>query len=210
MDSILSIVLVDDHKVVRAGIRTLLETSHDLRVVGEADTGREGVRMVERTRPDVVILDLQMPDMSGVEVCSRISSVAPETKVLILSAFLNAQLLKGCLEAGAAGYLMKDAENLDIVAAVRSIAAGNTVFDRRVDMLEHALGRERHDSFGVLSPRELQVLGLLCRGFTNQEIAEELDMSLNTVKGHVKEIMRKLDCRNRVEVVVWAREHHLI
>jgi DNA-binding NarL/FixJ family response regulator len=206
----ISVALIDDHMLVRKGIRVLLEAAKDIVVVGEAADFDAALALVAESSPDVILLDLQIPGASGAELCWRLARHNPDSAVLILTAFLNPQLLRTCLSAGACGYLLKDAENLDIVSAVRTVASGNAVFDKRVSGLERELRGEGRPLFGSLTARELQVISLLGRGLTNAEISETLSITLNTTKGHIREIMRKMDCRNRVEIVTRLRESNLI
>jgi DNA-binding NarL/FixJ family response regulator len=207
---VISVVLVDDHMLVRQGIRTVLEKSSEIAVVGEAESYEAAVKVLSEKQPSVVVLDLQIPNVSGVELCWEITRICPETAILILTAFLNPQLLRSCLAAGARGYLLKETENLDIVAAVKTVAKGGTVFDKRTSTLERDIFGDTQQIFDSLSPKELQVLSLLCHGLTNNEIADDLKITLNTVKTHIKTIMRKLDCRNRVEIVLRTQELKLI
>jgi DNA-binding NarL/FixJ family response regulator len=206
----ISVVLIDDHMLVRKGIRTLLEVAKDIVVVGEAADFAAALALVAESSPDVILLDLQIPGASGAELCWRLARCSPDSAILVLTAFLNPQLLRTCLSAGARGYLLKDAESLDIVSAVRTVASGNAVFDKRVSGLERERWGEGRPLFGSLTARELQVISLLGRGLTNAEISESLSITLNTTKGHIREIMRKMDCRNRVEIVTRLRESNLI
>lgn len=204
-----TVILVDDHLFVRAGVRALLERTSDIVVVGEAENSSTAIDKIKMLTPDVAVLDLQLPDANGAEACRAIASASPKTNILVLSAFLNPYLLRTCLDQGACGYLLKDAENLDIANAIRIVATGGTVFDKRVRTIGQQVLGIAH-GFEMPTPRELQVLILMGKGLTNQEIAECLSVSLNTVKGHIKEIMRKLHCHNRVEVVVKGRGLYLI
>jgi DNA-binding NarL/FixJ family response regulator len=204
------VALIDDHMLVREGICALLESADDIIVVGEAADYESALAVVAESSPDVILLDLQLPGTSGAELCWQIVQHNPDSAVLILTAFLNPQLLKTCLSAGIRGYLLKDAEKLDIVSAVRTVVSGGTVFDKRVSVLEGELLGEGRFLFDRLTAQELRVIALLGRGLTNAEISEALSITLNTTKGHIREIMRKMDCRNRVEIVVRARENNLI
>jgi DNA-binding NarL/FixJ family response regulator len=209
-DVVITVALVDDHQIVREGIRAILEQSSRIVVIGEAGDATAALSLIRRTQPNVVMLDLQLPGAHGAELCRAIMQESPTSTVLILSAFLNPHLLGQCLQAGACGYLLKDTENLDIVASVHAVANGQTVFDKRVAGLKQEVFGKRDGIIEHLSPKELQVLFLLCRGLSNNEIALELTLAVNTIKAHIKSIMRKLDCRNRVEIVVRARELNLI
>lgn len=203
------VVIVDDHAVVRQGFRATLESASDIEVVGEAGDGREAVRVVKAQQPDVVLLDLQIPGASGPELCWQIGDASENSAILILSAFLNPHLLKSCMMGGARGYLLKDAEDLDMAAQVRAAHAGNTIFDPRVADMAATLLRT-DDNHIALSRRELQVLKLMAEACTNSEIAETLFISVNTVKGHVKEVLSKLGARNRVEAVTEGRLRNLV
>jgi DNA-binding NarL/FixJ family response regulator len=206
----ITVALIDDHLFVRKGVRSILETAEDIEVVGEAESAEKALELVNLTRPNVVVLDLQIPGASGAELCWKIAQEQTGSLVLILTAFLNPHLLRLCLSSGARGYLMKDSQNLDIVSAVRTVASGGTVYDRRVSGLEQEILGNSRVLFESLTPRELQVLTLLTKGLTNAEISDSLSISLNTTKGHIKEIMRKFGCRNRVEIVTKARENNLV
>lgn len=211
MNSPINVVLVDDHMVVRQGIRSLLANECGIAVVGEAGDCQTALEVVKITKPDVVLLDLQIPGANGSDLCWQLGQVSAQSNILILTAFLNPHLLKSCLSSGARGYLMKDTENLDIVSAVKVVACGGTMFDSRVAGLEKEIFQgESRALFENLTPKEMQVISLLCLGFTNNEISNELSISINTVKSHVKTIMRKFDCRNRTEIANRARELHLV
>jgi len=203
------VALVDDHHVVREGFRATLEHAEDMEIVGEAGEAEEAVSLVARLKPDVVLLDLQVPGASGPELCWRVSEASPESAVVVLTAFLNPHLLKACLLGGIRGYLLKDAAHLDLAAAVRTAHSGDTVFDPRATNMVASFIREAN-AHDALTRRELQVLRLMSKGLTNKEIGERLFISLNTVKGHVAEIMVKLGSRNRVEATAEARARNLI
>lgn len=203
------IVLIDDHAVVRHGFRASLEHSPDMEVVGEAGEAEEAVRLVANVKPDVIFLDLQVPGASGPELCWRVAEASPQSAILILTAFLNPDLLRACMLGGARGYLLKTSDVLDLAAAVRDVSTGNAVFDPDVANMLASFFRSV-ESHEALTRRELQVLRLMSKGLTNKEIAEELFISLNTVKGYVKEIMAKLGSKNRMETVAEARVRNLI
>lgn len=209
MSDVTTVVLVDDHMLVRQGIRSLLEKESDIAVVGEAENFDSAVSVLKRHQPDVVLLDLQLPGANGADLCWKVAQVSPTTRMLILSAFLNPHLLKACLSAGARGYLMKDTENLDLASAVRLVAHGETIFDPRAIGFEHEIVGDSKHLFENLTPKEMQIISLVCLGFTNQEISNDLSISLNTVKTHIRSIMRKLECRNRTEITMRARELNL-
>lgn len=210
MAKLIKVVLVDDHTLVRQGIRGILEQDSEIQIVGEAEGVVEAEELLRRFRPDVLLLDLQLPDGSGAELCWKAIRTCPDCNVLVLTAFLNQHLVKRCLSSGARGYLLKDTDGLDLISSVKLVAQGKTVFDPRVVSFEHAMPGASRQLFQALSPKEMQVLNLVCLGFTNDEIAEELSVTVNTVKTHVKSVARKLQCRNRTEIAFRAHELNLV
>lgn len=206
MDAV-SVVLVDDHPLVRAGIRSLLDPAPDMAVVGEAGSKDEALEVVGRTHPHVVLLDIRLRDGNGIDIVDGIRALSPQSAVVILSSYFNVELVRLGRSHGVAGYLVKDAEQLDLVSAVRVVAGGGAVYDPRVlcvDVPEAVSGA------GVLTPRELQVLEGVCKGLSNAEIARDLDTTEGTVKGYVSSIMRKFACDSRVQLVIKARELHIV
>lgn len=201
------VLIVDDHKLVRSGVRSLLKDETDIRIVGEASGLVQALDLLRDTAPDVCLLDIQLGNENGLDLLPRLPDVSPQTKIVVLSSYLNASLAHTCTSYGVAGYLVKDTENLDIASIVRAVATGSTVFDPRVLGIE---GMERGGAAFTLSPREMQALGLVCKGLTNAEIAGELGVSENTVKGYVSCVMHKLDCDNRVKLVLCALELKLV
>lgn len=207
------ILLVDDHTVVRQGIRSLLELEPDLSVVGEAACGAEAFPLIERTRPDIILLDLRLPDMNGVEVCRRLTQEHPDIPVIILSAFSYEQDVLDCIDAGARGYVLKDVDVLGLTRAIRAVQRGESVLDSRVTraVMEHfrRAGRTAEPA-GVLTEQEKEIIRLIAQGLTNKEIARKLFLSPNTVKFHISNIMRKLDVRRRTEIAFRASKNHLL
>ena len=201
------VLLVDDHKLVRGGVKALLQSEAGISIVGEAGNVSSALDLLKDTRPDVLLLDIQLGSENGLDILPHLASVSAQTRVIVLSSYLNTSLVHACTSFGVAGYLVKDTENLDIASSVKVVAAGGTVFDPRVLGIEDM----KQDSMASsLSPREMQVLGLVCRGLTNAEIANEVCVSENTVKGYVSSVMRKLDCDNRVKLVLKALELKLV
>lgn len=207
------ILLVDDHTVVRQGIRSLLELEPDLSVVGEAACGAEAFPLIERTRPDIILLDLRLPDMNGVEVCRRLTQEHPDIPVIILSAFSYEQDVLDCIDAGARGYVLKDVDVLGLTRAIRAVQRGESVLDSRVTraVMEHfrRAGRTAEPA-GVLTEQEKEIIRLIAQGLTNKEIARKLFLSPNTVKFHISNIMRKLGVRRRTEIAFRASKNHLL
>ena len=204
------VVLVDDHWIVRQGLRSVLNGDPAFEVVGEAADGEKALRLVDKQQPDVVLLDLQMPGLGGVEACQRIAKASPRTAILILTAFFDQSLIDACLRAGARGYLLKDVENLRLKAQLRAVVAGHAALDPRAARMLTEYLQQSEPAPNVLTAREFEVLHLMARGLLNREIGAELSITENTVKGHVKEILAKMDARNRVEAVFRARERGLL
>lgn len=198
-ESEISVLLVDDHSLVRRGFRRMLEDDPGIRVVGEASDGHEAVEAVAALKPQVVVMDFALPSMNGAVATRRIRELYPEIAVLILSMHAEPNYVRTCLEAGARGYLLKNAMDLELVSAVRQVAAGEQVLDRRLGKLA-----DPADAPPKLSTRELEVLQLIVHGKSNKEIAIVLDLSANTVSVHRANIMRVLDIHNTAELVVYA------
>jgi DNA-binding NarL/FixJ family response regulator len=208
--SLISVVLVDDHQIVRQGLRSILDPDPRFTVLGEAASAAEAMQVVAEERPDVILLDLKLPDMGGVELCRRLVAESPESAVLILTALFDRNLISACLQAGARGYLLKDAEDLSLRDQLLAVVEGHSALDPRAADVLADLVRQSGPLPDPLSLRELEVLRLIAQGMTNREIGAELHLSENTVKGYVKDILSKLDARNRTEAVLFATEHNLI
>ncbi len=206
MSASIRVVLADDHRVVREGIRDRLSAEPDIEVVGEAADGREALDVVRRLRPDVVVLDVEMPHMTGVEVARAIRDEALPSRVLVLSGYDNAEYVGALLDAGAAGYLTKDESLKSIVEAVRGIAGGEDGWlSRKIAARVLTLRRQRPEGPpGGLTPREIDVLRLVARGQTNAEAARELSVSEHTVRNHLANVYAKLEVGNRAEATAWA------
>jgi DNA-binding NarL/FixJ family response regulator len=195
----ISVLLVDDHSLVRKGFRRMLEDELGFRVVGEASDGHEAVEAVAALKPQVVVMDFSLPSMNGAVATRRIRESHPATEVLILSMHAELNYVRTCLEAGARGYLLKNALDLELVSAIRKVAAGEQALDRRLGSLAEA-----PDAPPKLSTRELEVLQLIVHGKSNKEIAVVLELSVNTVSVHRANIMQALDMHNTAELVVYA------
>ena len=206
--SAVRVLIADDHELVRMALRTLLEGEDDLEVVGEAGDTETAIRKTLALRPDVLLLDLRMPGGGGVSVCSRVKESAPEVGVLVITSFDNDDEVFGVLEAGANGYLMKDTRAGRVAEAVRSVAAGQAVFDAAIAsrvVSGRSNGTDANDLLPEpLSERELEVLELMTRGLNNRDIGRELWISEPTVKTHVSHILRKLGKNDRTQAVVTA------
>jgi len=206
----IKILIADDHAVVREGTRQILERESDLAVVGEAGDGEEAIRLAGILQPDVAIIDIEMPRMDGVEATRRIKAQYPGITVLILSAYDDDQFVFSLLEAGAAGYLLKSVRGKELIDAIRAVHAGESVLHpaiaRKVlNRFVPAAGDARKKrSSAILSDREMEVLKLSTRGMSNQDIANELCLSLRTVQAHLGHIFNKLQVSSRTEAVVHA------
>jgi DNA-binding NarL/FixJ family response regulator len=195
----LTVLLVDDHALVRRGFRRMLEDEPDIRVLGEASDGQDAVDAAAQLRPDVIVMDFALPSMNGAVATRRILEANPAAKVLILSMHAEPNYIRTCLDAGARGYLLKNAMDLELVSAVRKVAAGERVLDPRVGRLPSP-----DESRPELSTRELEVLQLIVHGKSNKEIAVVLGLSANTVAVHRANIMQTLGIHNTAELVVHA------
>jgi DNA-binding NarL/FixJ family response regulator len=201
----ISVMVVDDHLLVRRGFRRMLEDDPQIRVVAEAGDGQEAIDTAVRENPDVVVMDFALPSMNGAVATRRILERLPETAVLILSMHAEAAYVRNCLEAGARGYLLKNAMDLELVEAVKNVAAGRTVLDPRL-----ALPAREAAAAPKLSSRELEVLQLIVHGKSNRDIAVMLSLSVNTVSVHRANIMNALDIHNTAELVVYAIRNGLV
>jgi DNA-binding NarL/FixJ family response regulator len=200
MQKKITVLLVDDHSLVRRGFRRMLEDEPDMEVVGEAGDGEESVKLAKQLRPQVVIMDCALPGMNGLDATRRIIEDSPETAVLMLSMHSESTWVRQAIEAGAKGYVLKNAMDLELGPAIRKIAAGETVFDPKVEQ-KAALRGERN---AALTQRELEVLQLIVDGKSNKEIATALDLSANTVAVHRANIMNTLGIHKTAELVVYA------
>ena len=202
------ILIADDHAVLREGMRNLLERERDLEVVGEASDGDEAVRLGTKLKPDVVLMDIVMPKLGGVEATKLIKQASPATAILVLTAYSDIRYIIGLLEAGACGYLLKSARGHDIIGAIRAVRSGDSVLDPVITrkLLERAIGSAKGSveagARGLLSPREIEVLRLGARGMSNKDIAKQLFLTVRTVKAHFTNIFNKMGVGSRTEAIV--------
>jgi NarL family two-component system response regulator LiaR len=204
----ISVLLVDDHSMVREGVRAFLVTQPDILVVGEAGSGEEAIKLAEQHVPDVVLMDLIMPNMDGVEATRRVKQVSPRSRVVVLTSYHEDEHIFPALKAGALSYVLKDVSADELASAVRKAAAGEAVLHPRVAarVIKELQGR-REDSlnpFTELSERELEVLKLIADGMSNAEMAANLVLSEKTIKGHVSNILSKLHLVDRTQAAVYA------
>ena len=206
------VLIADDHPTLRAGLRAILDTQEDILVVGEAASGAETVDRAAVVRPDVVLMDLEMPEVDGVEATRRLRDRLPHARVIVFTAFDTDDRIVGAVAAGAQGYLLKGATRDEIFHAIRVAREGGSLLQPAVasKLLRHVTAPRDHTGPDILSERELEVLALLVDGLTNKEIAARLVVSERTVKFHVASILAKLGVPNRAAAVRVALEHHLV
>jgi DNA-binding NarL/FixJ family response regulator len=201
----IAVLVVDDHQMVRAGIATLLGATDDIVVVGQAGDGKEAVEVASSTSPTVVLMDLSMPVVDGVEATRQILAATPDIKVVVLTSFSDRGRVNDALAAGAVGYLLKDCDPADLLAAVRSAAAGHVPLDPRVARVLLPTGPARPED--GMSPRELEVLRLVAQGLANKQIGRRLGISERTVKAHLGRVFRALGVADRTSAALWAHDH---
>ena len=205
----MKILLVDDHQMVRLGLKSYLELQEDIAEVSEAVNGKEGVEQALADHPDVIIMDIVMPEMNGIEATLAILKEWPEAKILILTSYLDNEKIYPVLDAGAHGYMLKTSSAEEILRAVKKVAKGEFAIETEVSkkVEYHRNHIELHED---LTARERDILGLLAKGYENQRIADELFISLKTVKTHVSNILSQLEVSDRTQAVVYAFQHHLV
>ena len=207
------VLLVDDHSVVRMGLRAFFDMLDDIEVVGEASDGSEGVAMARRLKPDVVLMDLLMPNMDGITAIGRIKAELPETEIVTMTSFIEEEKVTSALEAGASGYVLKDAEADEVAQAIRAAFAGEVHLDPAVARLLAQRMRTRKDPTEnlaePLTDREKDVLRLLGQGMSNKDIGSELFITERTARTYVSNILGKLSLASRTQAALWAVEHKL-
>jgi DNA-binding NarL/FixJ family response regulator len=205
-DQPISVFLLDDHEVVREGIRHLVEEDGDIRVVGEASTAAEALRLIPDVKPRVAVLDVRLPDGDGVEVCREIRSLDRSIACLMLTSFSDDEALFDAIMAGASGYVLKEVRGLDVVASIRKVAAGHSLLDPEVTarVLERVKAGRSTRPGDELTPQELRILDLLAEGLTNRQIADSMYLSEKTVKNYVSNMLAKLGMSRRTEAAVYA------
>jgi DNA-binding NarL/FixJ family response regulator len=206
---VIRVVVADDHAVVRAGLEQVIDAAADVELVGTAANGAEALEVCRRERPDVVLMDLSMPELDGVAATRRLSSAHPEIRVVVLTSFSDRDRILDALDAGATGYMLKDAEPTELLAGVRAAARGESpLAPRAASTVLHA--RTERRSADELSERELEVLALVGAGLPNKTIARRLDISEKTVKNHLTSIFRALNVDDRTQAALWAQRHGIV
>lgn len=203
------LLIIDDHEMVREGLKAILTTEPDFEIVGDAANAKQAFELIERLSPDVILLDIRLPDISGIEVCRKVTERYPESAVIILTTFTDESLVAQCIQAGARGFIVKDIERFDLKRSIRAVARGEAAIDpkaavavlaqlRRTPQVKHEPPPE------LLSSQQIVILRLVAQGLSSREIATQLYLSENTVKGYVQEILHRLGVKNRTEAVMVA------
>ena len=207
----LKILIVDDHEIVRLGLKSLLSRHEEWDVVGEADTIEKALRLTELQQPDVVIMDIHFQEGNGIEACRKIRAQRPVTKVIMLTAYAEDDLLFGAIEAEASAYVLKQVGNEELLRAITAVSRGEALLDPSVTgrVLERLRSANHTEAFSALNAHELQVLGLLAKGKTNKQIAKNLHLSAGTTRNYVSSILHKLGVSNRAEASAYAVRHNL-
>ena len=210
----ITVMIVDDHEMVRNGAKGYLEVQPEIVVVAEAESGAEAIRLAREYVPDVVLMDLVMPGMDGVEATRKVKDISPRTQIIILTSFHEDEHIFPALQAGAISYLLKDVKAAELVEAIRKASKGEATLHPRVAsrlIKQFSRGEpDRSTPFTELTEREVEVLTLIARGFTNQKIADELVISIGTVKGHVSNILSKLHLADRTQAAVYAWQEGIV
>ena len=210
----IKVLIADDHAIVRTGLRALINSEPTMKLIGEATGGYEVIDLVGKTQPDILILDLSMPDLDGIEVTKKIKNLFPDIRILILTIHEDEALLRAALKAGAGGYILKHAAEAELISAIHTILRGDLYVDpslvRRLLTDETPPAAAQSKSTEALTPREIEVLKLIVQGYINRQIGEELNISVRTVESHRANLSEKLGLRSRVELVRYARENGLI
>jgi RNA polymerase sigma factor (sigma-70 family) len=207
---VIKLLIVDDHAVVRDGLAALVATAGDIQLVGQAAGGEQGILMAESLSPDVVLMDLSMPDVDGVAATRAINSGSSKARVVILTSFSERERIMDAIDAGAIGYLLKDAEPEELIRGVRAAAAGDSPFSPKAAGAILQLGRDRRAAVDELRPRERDVLLALCEGLPNKQIARRLGISEKTVKSHLTSIFQRVGVEDRTQAVLWAQRNGLV
>ncbi|MGH2496273.1 MAG: response regulator [Ktedonobacteraceae bacterium] len=203
------LLIIDDHEMVREGLKAMLSAEPDFDIVGDAANAEQAFTLIERLRPDIILLDIRLPGTSGIEVCRTVTERYPETSVIILTTFTDESLVEQCIKAGARGFIVKDIERFDLKRSIRAVARGEAAIDTKAAVAVLAqLRRTPHNNTEPapesLSSQQIVILRLVAQGLSSREIATRLYLSENTVKGYVQEILHRLGVKNRTEAVMVA------
>ena len=203
------LLIIDDHEMVREGLKAMLVAEPDFEIVGDAANAEQALELIERLHPDVVLLDIRLPGVSGIDLCSNVTSLYPRTAVIILTTFTEESLVAQCIQAGARGFIVKDIERFDLKRSIRAVARGEAVIDSKAAVavlaqLRRAPQVSQEPFPEPLSTQQIVILRLIAQGLSSREIATRLYLSENTVKGYVQEILHRLGVKNRTEAVMVA------
>ena len=203
------LLIIDDHEMVREGLKAMLTAEADFEIVGDAANAEQALELIEHLRPDVILLDVRLPGESGIDVCRTVTERYPETAVIILTTFTDETLVAQCIQAGARGFIVKDIERFDLKRSIRAVARGEAAIDPKAAVavlaqLRRAPQVKQEPSLELLSPQQIVILRLVAQGLSSREIATQLYLSENTVKGYVQEILHRLGVKNRTEAVMVA------
>ncbi len=210
----IKVIIADDHAIVRAGLRTLITSENDLELIGEATGGLEAIEKVDQLSPDVLVLDISMPDKDGIEVIRKLKEEGKTCAILVLTVHEDDALLREAVRLGAAGYILKHAAESELISAIRSVFRGELYIHpkmiRSLLQPDSSTTVQGQSTLEKLTLREVEVLKLIVQGYTNKQVAEELGISIRTVEGHRANLTDKLAIRSRVDLLRYARDHHLI
>lgn len=208
----IKLLLVDDHQMVRLGLSAFFSSQDDMEVIAEAENGIQGIELALKHRPDVILMDLVMDEMDGIEATKEILNQWPEAKIIIVTSFIDDEKVFPAMEAGASGYMLKTSSASDIAEAIRTTYQGDTVFEEEVTkkILEHHATAQKFLLHDDLTNRELEILQLVAQGLSNQEIADKCFITLKTVKTHVSNILSKLEVTDRTQATIYAFKHNLV
>lgn len=206
----IKVLFVDDHEMVRIGISSYLSTQSDIEVVGEGASGKEAIAKAHELKPDLILMDLLMEDMDGVEATTQIKKDLPQIKVLMLTSFIEDKEVYRALDAGVDSYILKTTSAKDIADAVRKTSRGESVFEPEVLVKMRNRMKKRAELYEMLTEREMEILLLIAKGYSNQEIASGSHITIKTVKTHVSNILSKLEVQDRTQAVIYAFQHNLI
>ena len=206
----IKVLFVDDHEMVRIGISSYLSTQRDIEVVGEGASGKEAIAKAHELKPDLILMDLLMEDMDGVEATTQIKKDLPQIKVLMLTSFIEDKEVYRALDAGVDSYILKTTSAKDIADAVRKTSRGESVFEPEVLVKMRNRMKKRAELYEMLTEREMEILLLIAKGYSNQEIASESHITIKTAKTHVSNILSKLEVQDRTQAVIYAFQHNLI
>lgn len=207
----IKVLIADDHQMFIDGLRSLLERERDIAIIGEANNGIEALNCVQKERPDIVLLDINMPEMNGINACTAIRKKFPEVKVLILTMYKTKGFINGLIRAGASGYILKNTGNAELMEAIRTVISGGTFFSKQVaETLTEKSSKYSVYEDVTLSKREVEIIKEMAKGFTTKQIAEKLFISFYTIETHRKNILNKLQLTNTAEVILYASQSGLL